>query len=281
MFHFLGDNLKDTWKRHRDNASRKGTAADDTSGSALSVFQYGDWFQKFPNGVPETDYERPVEKVKEESIDEAGLSHKSDLQRVEDFFEQMSPPTRPPPPNAKPKRKQSKPTAVQTKLHPPQVLPQEASLGMPVQSMASLPPQTPMVPSPFSPHPSQPLYSTLPPQTYDLRCQAPDSALLPYLDRNLVYDAYSQTSGPSIPSVESSFQPLSMGDQTASMWEHAMGDLNAPTQALGPMGSYMGGFQQSSAWFMPFNLPPPTGLAYPSEANTGNGMAGVGGDEGR
>ena len=266
MFHFMGDNLKDMWKRYQDNASRKGSAADEDDDTASSLFQYGDWFRKFPNGVPGTDFQRPVEKIKEEKVDETALGQVSDGRPVEDLIDQAAPSARPPPPEptppAKPKarRKASKPSAVQTKAHPPQVLPQDFSPGMPVQLMSSVTPQTPVVPSPFSPHASQPLYPIHPPQTYNLLPQAPDGSFLPYLDRNLVHDAYSQTSGPTIASVDSSFQPLTMVDQTGSVWEHVMGDINSQTQALGPTGSYLGDMQQSSAWFMPFNMPPPTAL---------------------
>ncbi|KAL8732322.1 MAG: hypothetical protein Q9181_004009 [Wetmoreana brouardii] len=278
IFHFMGDNLKDIWKRHHEYASRKGSGADETSGAASNLFQYGDWFKQYPNGVSETDLKGRWAKVKDEGVAEAGSSQLSDPGRVDDFFDPMSPPVRAPPPNSKPKRKHSRSTAVVMRLHPPQVLPQGIPAEMLLQSMVSLPAQTPIAPSPFSPHTSQPLYSTLPPQSYD-------SSLLPNLDGNVMYDAYSQTSGPSIPSDNSSFQPLAMGDHSAGMWEHVMGDVNA-TQALGPMGSYMGDSQQSSAWFMPFNMPPPNGLlgdmkggygGFATEGNAGSGMGGVDG----
>ncbi|KAL8873825.1 MAG: hypothetical protein Q9174_000754 [Haloplaca sp. 1 TL-2023] len=266
MFHFMGDNLKDMWKRHQDNASRKGSATGEDDESASSLFQYGDWFRKFPNGVPGTDYPRSVEKIKEEEVDETAPGEITDPRPDEDVVKQTAPSTKQPPPqptptaNPKARRKASKPSAVQTKAHPPQVLPQDFSPGMSVQPMSSVTPQTSVVPSPFSPHASQPLYPIHPPQTYSLLPQAPDGSLLPYLDRNIVYDAYSQTSGPTIPSVDPSFQPLMMGNQTGSVWEHVMGDINSQAQALGPMGSYLGDMQQSSAWFMPFNMAPPTNV---------------------
>ncbi|KAL8729726.1 MAG: hypothetical protein Q9166_004554 [cf. Caloplaca sp. 2 TL-2023] len=270
MFHFMGDNLKDTWQKYHDHALQKGKSTVNVGRSDSSLFQYGDWFRKYPNGVWETDYEDPAMKVKEESINETVFSRQSDLQSVEDLFNKLSPTAKAPPVNRKRTRKQSKPTAVQTQPHPPQVLPQNVPLDTSLQSMTPMPPQTPIALSPFSPHPSQPLYSNLPPQTYDSLGPSPDTTLLPHLDRNSVYNAYAGTSGPSIPSADSSFMPLSMGDQTGNIWEHAMGDVSAhPPQVLGGMGNYMGDLQQSSGWFIPFNMPPPRG--FPGDMDGGYG----------
>ncbi|KAL8829593.1 MAG: hypothetical protein Q9170_006100 [Blastenia crenularia] len=285
MFHFMADNLRDMWQKHRNHASRKGTTTGgDVNGSDGSLFQYGDWFKKYPHGVSDTDYDDPATKVKEELIDEAAISsQKSDLQSVEDFFHTNSPSAiRPPQVYRKPVRKQSKPTAVQTRPfppHPPLVLPQNAPPGTPPtpQHMIPMPSQTPVAASPFSPHPSQPIYSTLPPQTYDILGQTPDRSLLPNLDRNIVYNAYAGTAGPSISSAEASVQPMSMGDPNSGMWEQVVGDVNAQTRALEGMGTYMGDYQQSSAWFMPFNMPPTT--AFMGEGEDGYGGFTMGGSQ--
>lgn len=289
MFHFMAENLKDVWQRHKDYASRKGTAGGDASKSDPSLFQYGDWFQKYPHGVSETDYEDPATKVKEECINEAA-NQESDLQSVEDFFNKNSEPLHPPQTYPTPIRKASKPALVQARPHPPQVLPQEPFSEAPVQPMAHMPPRTPVAASPFSPHPPQSRYSNMPPQVYDVPSQTSDMGLLTNLDRNMVFNACAGTSGPSIPPADASFQPMSMGDQPTGMWEQAMGDMNDQVQAMGQIGTYMGDFQQSSAWFMPFNMPPPTAFLgegvdaygeYPMQDNTGNGMGRVGGDGGR
>ncbi|KAL8693941.1 MAG: hypothetical protein Q9224_003660 [Gallowayella concinna] len=280
MFHFMGDNLKDTWKRYHDHALRKGKAPTDASNSDASLFQYGDWFKEYPNGLTETDYEDPVTKVKEESIQDTVVNQQSDLQSVTQFFDKLSPPAKAPPTvDRKPVRKHSRPTPVQTRPHPPQVLPQGFPYDTSLQSMTPIPPQTPVAPSPFSPHPSQPLYATLPPQTYDSLDTTPDTTLLPHLDRNFVWNAYAGTSGPSIPSnTDSAFMPLSMDDQTSSMWENVtLADMGAgppPPTTLGGGGmGYLGDLQQSSAWFMPFNMPPPTGF-HPGENNIDGGYGG-------
>ncbi|KAL8653335.1 MAG: hypothetical protein Q9210_002159 [Variospora velana] len=255
MCHFMDDNLRDVWQKHRDYASRKSTGAGEVRKPDESLFQYGDWFQKYPHGVSETDYEDPAIAVKEEGVKEA-TSQKPDVPGAEDFFDQALPP-RPPQLYRKQVMKPSKPAPFDSRPHPPQVLPQDAVLEAPVQAMVPMAPQTPVDASPFSPHASQTLYSTIPAQTYDILGQTPDINLLPDLDRNLVYNAYAGTSGPSIQSTGAPFQPIAMGDQTTGTWEQVMGGVNAQAQSMGGMGSYMGDFQQSSAWLMPFNVPPP------------------------
>ena len=275
MFHFMAENLREMWLRHKDRATRKGAnAGGEVNNSDGSLFQYGDWFKKYPHGVSDTDYDDPAIKVKEESISEAAISsQKTDLQSVEDFFhEKPQPEIRPPQVYRKPTRKQSKPTAVQTtRAHPPLVLPPDAPPQTPPtpQVIVPMPPQTPIAASPFSPHPPQALYSTLPPQTYDILGQAPDISLLPNLDRNIVYNAYAGTSGPSISSADASIQPMSMADPSTSMWEQTIEDMNAQTRAMSSMAPYIGDYQQSSAWFMPFNMPPPN--TYFGEGEDGYG----------
>ncbi|KAI4263339.1 MAG: hypothetical protein L6R42_001508 [Xanthoria sp. 1 TBL-2021] len=286
MFHFMGDNLKDIWKRHHDHALQKsnGTAAANNSDSSL--FQYGDWFKKYPNGVSETDYRDAATKGKGESVQDSTSSQQSDLQSVEAFFNNLSPSARGPPGGRKPARKLSEAIAVQTRAHPPLVLPPNVPLEGSVQSMTAIAGQTPIAPSPFSPHPPQAIYSSVPPQTYESMGPSADSALLPPLGRNLVYNAYAGTSGPPMTSTDSSFMPLSMEDQTTSLWEHSMGEMGVhAAQAFGGMGNYMGEVQRSSAWFMPFNMPPPTGFpgevdggyrVFPMDGNHASGMDGAG-----
>ncbi|KAL8901469.1 MAG: hypothetical protein Q9207_005192, partial [Kuettlingeria erythrocarpa] len=278
MFHFMDDNLIDTWQRHEGHASRKHTDAGDAGRPDSSLFQYGDWFRKYPHGVSETDYEDPATKVKEEFISTAA-EHKTDLQSVEDFFNKASPPVRPPQLYRKPIRKRSKPTAAPPRLHPPQVLPPDPLPESPVHSMMPMPPQTPVAPPSFSPHPPQLLYSAMPHHSYDMLGQSADMSPLNHLDRNIVHHAYAGTSGPSLPSADASFQPMSMAAQTTGMWQQPMGDMNAQAQAMGSMGTYTGDLQQSSTWFMPFNMPPPTAFSggpedgyagYPLRENVGD-----------
>ncbi|KAH7392994.1 fungal-specific transcription factor domain-containing protein [Pyrenochaeta sp. MPI-SDFR-AT-0127] len=92
MFHYIAENLKDLYRQHAD-AQIKGpvTAGDKKKGS---IFQYGDWFDRYPHGVSKTDYEDAAESNANEPGTDAVLGQKSDLQSVEEFFATLSPPSR-------------------------------------------------------------------------------------------------------------------------------------------------------------------------------------------
>ncbi|EAT90909.1 hypothetical protein HBH56_174720 [Parastagonospora nodorum] len=92
MFHYIAENLKDLYRQHAD-AQLKGPAStgDKKKGS---IFQYGDWFDRYPHGVSKTDYEDAAESLANEPGTDAVLGTKSDLQSVEEFFASLSPPSR-------------------------------------------------------------------------------------------------------------------------------------------------------------------------------------------
>ncbi|KAF2826444.1 zinc finger transcription factor 1 [Ophiobolus disseminans] len=92
MFHYIAENLKDLYRQHAD-AQLKGPASvgDKKKGS---IFQYGDWFDRYPHGVSKTDYEDAAESNANEPGTDAVLGQKSDLQSVEEFFASLSPPSR-------------------------------------------------------------------------------------------------------------------------------------------------------------------------------------------
>jgi hypothetical protein len=92
MFHYIAENLKDLYRQHAD-AQLKGPAStgDKQKGS---IFQYGDWFDRYPHGVSKTDYEDAAESMANEPGTDAVLGTKSDLQSVEEFFATLSPPSR-------------------------------------------------------------------------------------------------------------------------------------------------------------------------------------------
>ncbi|KAI4133648.1 MAG: hypothetical protein LQ347_002110, partial [Umbilicaria vellea] len=82
MFHFMAENLKEIYRQYADAALRGPI----TAGAGMQdarIFQYGDWFNKYPHGVSGTDYEDPATEIKKESGNDAALSQKSDLQSVE------------------------------------------------------------------------------------------------------------------------------------------------------------------------------------------------------
>ena len=58
------------------------------------MFQYGDWFDKYPHGVSRTDWEDTHPEMKKEPGTEAVMSHQSELQSVEEFFASLSPPSK-------------------------------------------------------------------------------------------------------------------------------------------------------------------------------------------
>lgn len=271
MFHFIGHNLKDMYRQHAD-ASRKGLATE-TSKQGAGIFQYGDWFQKYPHGVSTTDYEDPATEIKKEPGSDAVLSQRSDLQSVEEFFNSLSPRNRTLP-NRKPPKKAAKKSS---KAHPPldlspdTISPQIHPPLLPIQLSN---PQPSISPAPFSPQQTHVFFPPSPnsvsyPSTYDL---------LPQIDRQLVYSAYAgldpSTSalnalstnylGPDSPQVDTpDFSPALSWNPSATMGDlefqhHQHQQQQAAMQALNQGAPYMGmGDMHTSAWFMPFNLNPP------------------------
>ncbi|KAL1601494.1 hypothetical protein SLS60_006409 [Paraconiothyrium brasiliense] len=92
MFHYIAENLKELYRQHAD-AQLKGPSAAGEKNKAV-IFQYGDWFDRYPHGVSKTDYEDAAQPNTNEPGTDAVLGQKSDLQSVEEFFASLSPPTR-------------------------------------------------------------------------------------------------------------------------------------------------------------------------------------------
>lgn len=69
--------------------------ASSSAGSGKTMFQYGDWFDKYPHGVSESEWEKShLEYRREAGTAEAVMSQRSDLQSVEEFFASLSPPSK-------------------------------------------------------------------------------------------------------------------------------------------------------------------------------------------
>lgn len=269
MFHYMTENLKDIYRQHAD-AFLKGLGEASTQDD--TIFQYGDWFNKYPHGVSQTDYQDPaVPQIKKEPDGDAALSHKSDLQSVEDFFHTQSPPSR----IAKPQKSTKKNAKIATHAedHQPQNqqpgfqtdAAQQGILPMPLPNT-----QSPMDPSAFSAHHTSQLFpqpcNNSYPQAYDLLplSTAADTASLPRLDRQLVYGAYAGHD-PTGSSSASALSALTHGHQDPSsqamsdpsqVWDNPLDLSPLQQQQILGSGGYMGDLQ-TSAWFMPFNLNPP------------------------
>jgi hypothetical protein len=92
MFHYIAENLKDLYRQHADAQLKGPNASGDKKKG--SIFQYGDWFDRYPHGVSKTDYEDAAEAKSSEPGTDAVLGQKSDLQSVEEFFASLSPPSK-------------------------------------------------------------------------------------------------------------------------------------------------------------------------------------------
>ena len=270
MFHFITENLKKIYRQYHDASMKKGDSKETASGDN-SIFQYGDWFQVYPHGLSSPDYHDPTVQVKKEPDSDRALSHKTDLQSVEDFFHTRSPPTR----TKEPRKSAKKNTKIasQPSEHPPQVPPPEYQTDSAQSRMLPLPvadAQNHMDPSAFvAQHPTQlypqPCVNSYP-QAYDLLplSTPANTALLPQLDRHLVYGAYAgndptgSTSASALNAMTSGQQDPSsaLSEPGGQMWENPL-DLSAhEQQQMMASGNYMGDMS-TSAWFMPFNLNPP------------------------
>ncbi|KAF2119077.1 fungal-specific transcription factor domain-containing protein [Lophiotrema nucula] len=92
MFHYIAENLKELYRQHADSVLRGPQPAGEKSKGM--IFQYGDWFDRYPHGVSKTDYEDAAESNSHEPGTDAVLGQKSDLQSVEEFFASLSPPSK-------------------------------------------------------------------------------------------------------------------------------------------------------------------------------------------
>jgi Fungal specific transcription factor domain/Fungal Zn(2)-Cys(6) binuclear cluster domain len=119
MFHYMAESVKDIYRAFADATLNSNRLANDTialnkqttrsstpaamedtqtpsepSRQGMQMFQYGDWFDKYPHGVSETEWEEGHHEFKKEVGSEAVMSQRSDLQSVEEFFASMSPPSK-------------------------------------------------------------------------------------------------------------------------------------------------------------------------------------------
>ncbi|KAK3644394.1 hypothetical protein LTR56_009646 [Elasticomyces elasticus] len=276
MFHFVTENLRELYRRHAD-AARSGASlaaqAKAEGKEGADIFQYGDWFDRYPHGVSGTDYEEPSVEVKKEPGADAVLGQKSDLQTVEDFFSKLSPPSRAvhvqqqqqqaKKNNAKKRRasksekkdatannkgQKAQQAELQALQHQAMQQSQQAQADlMATQGFAdgvadmrqhsiAFPPGFQQPPNPLLGSPQQPMLSQL--------------------DRQMVLNSYA-----GIDHASHGFQqlPQHVFDQSGTAQDPF--NLDAFAQGGGSMNqSNSAGIwgDPSTAWFMPFNMEPPT-----------------------
>ncbi|MCJ1284226.1 hypothetical protein MMC26_003557 [Xylographa opegraphella] len=307
MFHYMAENLKDIYRQHADVALKGPETAGvgDSGGGGVAarpdgaaIFQYGDWFAKYPHGVSGTDYEDPATEVKSESGNDAALSQKADLQSVEDFFSTLSPHAgRPDHAHARKaarrpargsvhldqqlqsqqQQQQQRLPTVKTEphAHPPHHAHHAPLLHMPPSATAhhgTYPPHDLYAPSPTPTTGPPPLPSsshpTFPPNSFPLlplHHAHHQGVLLQELDRQFVFDAYAATD----PAAAAAAAALPVAP--SSLWDSPMVDFSQ----LGPGTGGGFGDVASSAWFMPFNLQPPDVGADGEFGGLGFGEGGV------
>lgn len=280
MFHFIGQNLKDMYCQQADASN--GINAGETT---ATVFQYGDWFRKYPHGVSKNDFEDPTRKIKDEPSGDATLSQQPD---VEEVFKNLTPPSRIASNRKAPKRSTKK-TSHLTTSHPPKLDDQTPSnLQITSTQQPMLPIQLSnthpsMSPTSFSLHHNQPFCPPIQaPMTFTSGYD-----ILPQLDRHIVYGAYTG-SDPTASSSTSALNAIiannphvqNPGDPqphpNPTLWDSAAG-MSDPADfqqqqavaihAASHGTAYMSGMadMQTSAWFMPFNLNPPEIVTDPDE----------------
>ncbi|KAF4269253.1 hypothetical protein CNMCM8812_001571 [Aspergillus fumigatus] len=247
MFHYMVESAKDRYRQFAD-AAIKGTVVTQNGNHVTPMFQYGDWFDKYPHGVSRLHWEDPDARQKDHA-DDGVMGQKPELQSVEDFFASLSPsvpqhstPRRPDP------RRDSKSIAPPDQAIPPQSVVDVNMNNAPGMLGTS---------STGFPHPTmydqQGGTTSLGPAGFDFNIPQDQ---LPLLDRQFVYGSFAgidpspaafaavDTPGISTPGEAG---PHTNQDTSAALFTGHM-DPNAP--------SGTGEYYQPSAWFLPFNLDP-------------------------
>ncbi|CZR54351.1 related to nitrate assimilation regulatory protein nirA [Phialocephala subalpina] len=239
MFHFAAENLKELYRTCAD-AARQGSSTNMTQ-SPSNVFQYGDWFDRYPHGVSQSDFEDPATiTIKKEKGDDAVLSEKSGLHTVEQFFDTLDPAMTPLERDAaakggKRKAKKGQPSR-HDQLAPVNTNVPDMNRGPSMQMQNShhvqqgynqMSPTTPV--NMYNQH--QPYYG------HEVLLPPHQQGLMPQLDRQLVFGAYA------------GMDPSSLSSQ------NMLDSTNAWDMQMGGMAGLV--TEPSAQWFMPFNMEPP------------------------
>ncbi|GLB02870.1 hypothetical protein AtubIFM57258_006337 [Aspergillus tubingensis] len=272
MFHYMVESAKDRYRQFAD-AAIKGTVVTQNGGQIAPMFQYGDWFDKYPHGMSRSHWEEPDhQKAKS---DDGVMSQRPDLQSVEEFFASLSPTPQPSAPRRHSK-KSSKADSVSgfDGPTPPQSMNEIAMDGAPgmLGTTGTGFPQ----PAVFNQNRAgqQPFAQP----GFDFSMPAADQ--LPQLDRQFVYGSFGDfdpsaslvpPENPTMPAPVN--RPEAPPNQDPSTIFTGQLDPNAPSGA--------GEYYQPSAWFLPFNLDPvgAGGGLDPNSQAAGSGNPVVGGPD--
>lgn len=254
MFHWMAENLKEQYRICAD-AARQGPSAAGSNQNSTTIFQYGDWFDRYPHGVSQSDFEDPAGMIKKEKGDDAVLGEKSGLHTVEQFFDTLETPA-PQDGNAAKmaKRKLKRPQS--GSMRPDQLTAVNTNIPSGNTMMSPHSRQGPPGFNPISPttpvnmyNQQQPYYGNgvlLPPH---------QQGMMPHLDRQLVFGAYA------------GMDPSSLSSQ------NMLDSTNAWDMQMGGMSGFVA--EPTSAWFMPFNMEPPD-LGHEQDVFNMTGGAGYG-----
>ena len=289
MFHYMTESVKDIYRAFAD-AALKG-ASRPGSGNPQPMFQYGDWFDKYPHGVSRTDWEDTGPEMKKESGTEAVMSQQSELQSVEEFFASLSPPSKSDHPRKAARRNtKSAGESARNKKQPTKIdisAAQQSSVirgaggdasailtHNPDLSATSLtmPDHTPVFPPDHpgsQPFPQQDFNNgntNLPPTGTPYQAQFFNPHQLPQLDRQLVFGAYAglDSTHANLGNLSSSgfniWEGVDLNGMSTNPGGHSNTHGNQPAPHHHNTNGYFGGNNEasnSSAWFMPFNMDPP------------------------
>ncbi|KAI1939008.1 hypothetical protein LOZ66_003085 [Ophidiomyces ophidiicola] len=276
MFHYMVESTKDRY-RHFADAVSKGPASFANSEDS-SMFQYGDWFDKYPQGVSRQHWEGPSPRLKSEQGSDAVMAQQSDLQSVEEFFLSLSNPSHTDKPRKQAKRRSTnaveknrrntiatepimhtfETTAVQSHAQPSQVQPETPMIDTSPHQIL------PTNSNNYSNFPSAAIFSPtgasqFNPSTYKY---SPNTDL-PNLDRQLVYGAYSGFNSSStghFNSVPANNNNYNHTTSTNTGISHTDANDNPfwsmQMDLTGDGSGWPGGSLQPGAWFLPFNLDP-------------------------
>lgn len=90
---YMGQDLRRRYIVHHNYGERRDKAPNMPKESPPSnpIFQYGDWFDCFPHGLPQSDFVDPAIYKQKEKGEDAVLEQKPEMQSVGDFLNGLSP----------------------------------------------------------------------------------------------------------------------------------------------------------------------------------------------